>query len=730
MQPISLALFWHQHQPYYPDDVSGDTLMPWVRLHGTKDYYGMALHLREVPEFRCTINLVPSLLMQLQAYTEQGRSDRHLDVSRKPADGLSDLDGQYLLEHFFMCSHETMIRPFPRYQELYQQRGFGIDSAERALLRFSERDIRDLQVWSNLTWIHELSFEQDAELRAFRNKGRHWTEAEKQWLLDKQMEILRAIIPLHRELSESGQIELTTTPLYHPILPLLWDKRSARQAMPACELPKYLESYKGDARIHLERAIEYHQQVFGSAPAGMWPSEGSVSQEIIPAIANVGIEWIATDEEILARSTNGWISRDSQGHMRHPEMLYRPWRLEEQGQQLQIVFRDHGLSDLIGFHYQRSQPGRAAADLLGRVEAIGRAVDSKMGGRPALVPIILDGENCWEYYPDGGVEFLRSLYRGAAQHHLIRPVRIAEHVREYPATDKIGQLFAGSWISHNFAIWIGHSEDNTAWDVLHQTRQYLVQAQADGRHSAKDIARAWEEIYIAEGSDWYWWFGDDHSSALDALFDQLFRKHLQNVYLILGQQPPVILNRPISKHERKSIHTNPKGFLTVKVDGRRTYFEWLNAGQYVAGSERGTMTLVSEGVIKELYFGFDVDHLMLRIDTSHRAKDDLAAVEELQLGFLEPAGLQLKISQPAHAEAKATLYRDGEVVEGAVLQFACDRIVELTMRFADLNVSPEDQLHFYVEVLAEGQSLDRAPREGAIEVTVPSPDYERIMWQA
>jgi alpha-amylase/alpha-mannosidase (GH57 family) len=730
MQPISLALFWHQHQPYYPDDLGGETLMPWVRLHGTKDYYGMALHLKEVPEFRCTINLVPSLLAQILRYTDRGGSDRHLDISRKPADDLSEADCLYLLDQFFMASVENMIRPFPRYHELYLRRGFGRDTAERALPRFSPRDFRDLQVWNNLTWIHPLAFEHDAELRALRHKGRFWTEQEKQFLLDKQMEILRQIIPLHRELAARGQIELTTTPYYHPIMPLLWDKRCARQAMPECALPRQLESYQADVRVHIERGIALHRELFGAPPVGMWPSEGSVSQDLIPVIAQAGIEWIATDEEILANSTSGWISRDAQGFLRHPEMLYRPWRLEEQGHQLQIVFRDHGLSDLIGFHYQRSDPVRAAQDLLGRVESIGRAVETNNAGRPGLVSIILDGENCWEYYPDGGVEFLRSLYRGAARNPSIRSAKIGEHVREHPATDRIGRLFAGSWISHNFAIWIGHHEDNTAWDLLHQTRQFLVQTQAQGAAPAAALARAWEELYIAEGSDWFWWFGDDHSSAQDDLFDQLFRKHLQNVHVALGVQPPAALNRPITRMQRKSVHSEPRGFLSVKVDGRRTYFEWINAAHYVAGSERGTMTLVTEGVIREIFFGFDLERLMLRIDTSRSAREDLERIDELRVGFVQPEGFEIRVVHPGRKTMQARLIRDGAPVGVDGIEVAVGQILELTVPFSTLETPAESPIHFFVEMLGEGQSVDRAPREGAMELRVPGPDYEQIMWQA
>jgi alpha-amylase/alpha-mannosidase (GH57 family) len=730
MQPVTLAFLWHQHQPYYPDDVSGITLMPWVRLHGTKDYYGMALHIKEVPEFRCTINLVPSLLLQLQAYTERGGSDRHLDVSRIAPDGLTEADAHYLIDHFFMANVESMVQPYSRYHELYMKRGFGIDPVENALPRFSTRDLRDLQVWGNLTWIHELVFEQDAELREFRDKGQNWTDDEKAWLLDKQLEILKRIIPLHRELSESGQVELTTSPFYHPILPLLWDKRSARQAMPACDLPKQLDSYQEDAQIQIRRAIEYHTQLFGSAPAGMWPSEGSVSQDIIASIAEAGIQWIATDEEILAESTNGWISRDGQGHMRHPEMLYRPWRVEHGDHQLDVVFRDHAMSDLIGFHYQRSDPVHAANDLLGRVEEIGRAVAANNAGQPALVPIILDGENCWEYYPDGGVKFLRTLYGNCVKNEWIKPSRIQDYLHEHPASDRIGHLYAGSWISHNFAIWIGHHEDNTAWDLLHLTRESLKQAQAEGHTDEQVIQKAWEELYIAEGSDWFWWFGDDHSSAQDSLFDQLFRKHLQNIYTLIEQPIPSVLNHPITRTEHRSVHTDPVGFLPVKVDGRRTYFEWISAGHYVSGNERGTMALATEGVLRDVYFGFDAERLLIRVDTANRAAKDLAAFDEVCVKFVEPTGMELRITGLNQAEPKARLYRNDRSVPRAKVAVAIDHILEVSIAFADLKVKPEEPIHMHLEVLSKKQSLDRAPQEGVLELITPSPDFEQVMWQA
>jgi alpha-amylase/alpha-mannosidase (GH57 family) len=727
MPTVSLALMWHQHQPYYPDDFGGENPMPWVRLHGTKDYLGMALHLEEVPELRCTINLVPSLLIQIEAYV-QGATDKHLEVSRMPADGLSREDALYLLDHFFMAHADAMIRPHPRYFELFQQRGLGVDSAEQCLGRFRERDFRDLQVWSNLSWMHPLLFERDSELSEFKAKGRRYTEDDKNWLLDKQRLLLAEIIPLHRKLADRGQVELTTTPFYHPILPLLFDKRLAREAMPDVNLPTYRDGYPDDAEVHVRRAVESHQRHFGERPRGMWPSEGSVCQQMIPLLARHGIEWIATDEEILGCSTNGKVGRDNRGHVRHPELLYRPWKVAEGESELSIVFRDHALSDQVGFHYQRSPGPAAAADFLSKIHAIGQACRSN----PAtLVPVILDGENCWEYYPDGGVSFLRSLYHGAVRDPRVRPVTIGEHLRDHPPQDSLHRLFSGSWISHNFAIWIGHEEDNRAWNAIHDTREFLVREVASTRHDPATLARAWDEIYIAEGSDWFWWYGDDHSSALDALFDHLFRKHLRNVYALLGADPPGHLFAPISQTAiKRAIHGQPTSFLNVTVDGRSSYFEWINAAHYLCGNDRGTMTLVAQGILRRISFGFSADRLLIRVDTHGPAHEALASADLLRIGFVDPPDWEVLALDPASRKPLGHINHQGSPSSnGTTVEIATDRIFELAVPFGRLGLKAHEPIRFYIELLKNEASLDRAPREGIFELTVPTPDFERIMWQ-
>ncbi|MBX7073022.1 MAG: hypothetical protein K1X71_07715 [Pirellulales bacterium] len=731
MHQLCLAFYWHQHQPYYPDDVGGENPMPWVRLHGTKDYWGMAMHLREVPELHATINLVPSLLLQLLAYTDHDREDTHLRVSRLPADGLAEEDVIYLLDNFFMVHADQMIRPYPRYLELYQKRGMNVDPPLRAAKRFRKQDILDLQVWSNLTWMHPIAFERDADLAEFRARGRHWSEKDKDWLLGKQMQLLREVIPLHKELADRGQVELTTTPFYHPILPLLIDKRLARRAMPEVHLPKHLEGYPEDAERHIRAAVAQHERLFGRKPRGMWPSEGSVCQAVIPAIADAGIEWIATDEEILSCSTDGWISRDGAGYLRNPEMLYRPWRVEERGRALQMIFRDHAMSDQVGFHYQRYGAGQAVDDFLGKLEGIAHATRANEGHRPTLVSVILDGENCWEYYPNGGVDFLRQMYQRVATHPRVSSVRVCDYLDRHPATDRLGHLFPGSWIQHNFGIWIGHSECNRAWDALFETRRFLLDTQAEGRKSPEQIEQAWRELMIAEGSDWFWWFGDDHSSCQDAVFDRLFRKHLQNVYAALGEPAPLELLRPISQSHRPTrAYSDPVGLLNVKVDGRRTYFEWINAGRLQCDRGKGAMTMASDGLLSSAHFGFDTERLLIRLDCrGGAASDRLAEVEAVRVAFFEPNGFELLIANPSAAQPVARLYHGDVPVFESQVEVATDGIMEIAVPFRSLACETDDPVSFYLELIADEHATERAPREGAIETSVPAHDYELLMWQ-
>jgi alpha-amylase/alpha-mannosidase (GH57 family) len=662
--------------------------------------------------------------VQLQGYTDGGATDKLLRVSRVPAEDLPREDALYLLDNAFMAHLDRMIRPHPRYFELWRQRGFGVDTAEQALKRFRARDLRDLQVWANMAWIHPIAFEKDARLEELRIKRRGYSEEDKRWMLDQQIALLREVIPLHRRLMERGQIELTTTPFYHPILPLLWDKTLAREALPDLPMPRFRESYPEDAAWHIVEAVRFHEQTFGAPPRGMWPSEGSVCQAIIPKLAESGIRWIATDEEILYRSLDGRVSRDPRtGFVRQPELLYRAWNALHGDFGVSMVFRDHALSDQIGFEYQRFEAHHAAADFMAKLGAIGKATEH---ARPTLVSVILDGENCWEYYPHSGIPFLRQLYQQLSRSAHVRTARISDYLAEHPPRDSLHRLFSGSWINHNFYIWIGHADDRRAWDLLHQTREYLKRMSAKGQVRPEALELAWRELHIAEGSDWFWWFGDDHSSAQDALFDYLFRKHLMNVYAVLGDSPPPELSEPIGRVYQRKPYTEPVNLLSVTIDGRFSYFEWINAGRYTCGSERGTMTRVTEGLMREILFGFSPTALLLRIDGVKSARSELAKIDTLRVHLLKPE-ITLAVTD-LHGAARVEVQRPerSEPMPGA--ECAMDRIIELQAPFDGLGIQPGDSIRFYVELLSGETAVERVPQEGTIELRVPPADFDPTIW--
>ena len=542
--------------------------MPWVRLHATKDYVDMVKRLEEFPTIHQTFNLVPCLIDQLEAYLPpHHRSDLFLDYSRKPAAQLSDQEQRFLLQWFFLANVERMIRPYARYHDLFVKRGVSVRDDEWPAIqkRFTVQDYLDLQVWFNLVWIDPWLRSQDVRLSALLKKESRFSEEEKQYVLAYHLFLIGQVIPAYRAAAEHGQIELSTSPYYHPILPLLWDQRAARKALPMLPLPEKTFRAPEEARWHVEAAIKRHKEVFGQLPQGMWPAEGSVSQEIAQLFCEVGIRWIATDEEILWRTLN--VSRNRR-------LLYQPHQVRHQENTLNIIFRDHELADLIGFVYSRWDPQQAAADFMRRLGEIHH--EALHWSEPALVSIILDGENAWESYPHDGHEFLMALYHALAKDQRFRCVTVNEFLQAHPPqhTQVLPELFSGSWIDANFSTWIGHPEKNAAWRQL--TTSY--EAFSTALPGSVTDHRAWMSLRMAEGSDWMWWFGDTHVSAQAEEFDRLFRLHITNGYQFAQLPFPDELFMPIRSTRVSSI-SEPTAMIRPTLDGRESsYYEWLYAG--------------------------------------------------------------------------------------------------------------------------------------------------------
>ena len=718
MGNLSIAILWHQHQPLYRDPFSGEFLLPWVRLHGVKDYYGMAALLREFPGVKVNINLVPSLLMQLEALLE-GKEDRHLFHSRKAAAELTLDERIFILNNFFSTNREKVIAPRNRYAELLTKRGITRGKSVRdALEEFTEAEIRDLQVWFNLVWFHPVTIEKDEFLLSLIEKGHNFTEEDKERVLTRQMEILREVIPLHRRLSESGQVELTTSPFYHPIAPLLCNMDDASVGLPGAPLPSRFSSAPDDAQKQISRAVEYHKRLFGRAPKGMWPSEGSVSEAIVPLVAKNGIDYLATDEEILAESLGSAIYPHKLGGISRAEDLYVPYEVRVGDYSVKMVFRDHYLSDLIGFVYQSFDPEEAADDFISHLERIAQQTNTLP--RKSLVTVILDGENAWESYDNQGVEFLRHLYLRLENDPQIETVRLSDFLAECDSVRPLPHLFPGSWIGHNFGIWVGEPATNRAWDLLGEARAFLKERQS-GR--SKDVVQAaWEEIYAAEGSDWFWWFSQRHSTRDDFLFDSLFRAHLRKIYTLLGESPPLSLDEPISAVHRLPF-SEPYGLLKVKLDGRpSSYFEWLTAGRYIRGRDGGVMEQATEHIIKDVFFGFDLDNLFVRLDFSDKF-ENLRGVQIL-IPFVTPAGLLCRVEDLS--APTITIERGDTKLHKETI--AVDKVVELALPFEDLGISPGTKTKFYVEVRT-GERVERVPLVCPFSLTVPTAQSVQAEWQ-
>jgi len=491
--------------------------MPWVRLHGTKDYLDMVQILEKYPKIHQTFNLVPSLVEQIEDYVQRNIKDKFLELSYKPAAGLTSVEKKFILENFFMIDKNKVISTQPRYYEMYLKK--------EAKKEFNEQDYLDLVVWFNLAWIDPYFRQNIPELKNIVDKARFFTEEEKQLVLDKQIKILADILPTYKKFMTNGQIEITVSPCYHPILPLIYNTKIAKEANPKTILPQTNFAYPSDAKVQIEEAIKFYQQRLERLPQGMWPSEEAVSEHILPFIIQAGINWIVTDEAILFKSLKK--------KKRDTALLYQPHLLKRRDGNLNIIFRDRNLSDLIGFVYHSWKTETAVEDFMKHLKNISDASEQEN----ILVTIAMDGENCWEYYTNDGHDFLELLYQRLSEAQFIKIVTINEYLSMYPAKLEIKRLSAGSWIYADFLKWIGNPYKNKAWEYLAKAREELESFKS-GDQQLMDLAR--KQIYIAQGSDWFWWYGEDHGD-----FDRLFRMHLCNFYTIIGKDIPAYLKSPL-----------------------------------------------------------------------------------------------------------------------------------------------------------------------------------------
>ena len=619
MPVLRVIVLWHQHQPYYKDLVTGEYRLPWVRLHALKDYYGMVKLLDEFPNVHQTFNLVPSLMTQIQDYVDGTAHDPFFDVAAKPARDLTQEERCFALQYLFQANPVHMIGRYPRYRELWERFRAAGDSAERAEKYFQPQDFTDLQVLSQIAWFDEF-FLDEPEIAGLIKKERGYSLDDQRLVMAGERELMGRVLPAHASVAKQGRIELSTSPFYHPILPLVCDTNMGGVSTPGLPLPQNRFRHPEDAREQLLRGLDLHEKVFGLRPVGVWPSEGSVSEEVLTIAQGLGVKWMATDEGVLGR-TLGINPREN------AEKLYTIHRFENARTEMNLVFRDHTISDLVGFVYSGMAPTDAAAHLMRNIKQAAQPVLDQ--GRDAVVPVILDGENAWEYYPQSGREFLRRFYDTLQREPGVEAVTISEAIARHKRFHPLNSLVPGSWIHANFNVWIGAPEDNKSWDYLYHARAFYAETATGVSEAGRKLA--YEELLIAEGSDWNWWYGPEHHSANDREFDELYRKHLSNVYQALGAAAPDYLAQPIAGQAARPAFTPQTHYIHPRVEGDMVrYFEWMGAAVYTADRRAGAMH-GKQFLVDSVQAGIDETNVYGRLDFAEEPPEtDLDLVVNLE----------------------------------------------------------------------------------------------------
>ena len=554
-KPLDLVFLWHMHQPDYRDYATGDFILPWVYLHAIKDYSDMAYHLEQHPKIKVVVNFVPILLDQLEDYQQQFSTGEIRDpllrlLAHENLNEVSTTERDLIMESCFRSDHNKMISPYPFYKRLHDIYKLVETGGATATSYLSGQYLADLLTWYHLAWCGESVRRESDLVIQLMSKDENFTYEDRKQLLALIGQVVSGIIPRYRKLAEQGQIEISTTPHYHPLAPLLLDLHSGRESQPESSLPnaQYYPGGKGRVQAQLLQAMTSHQARFGARPQGIWPAEGAVSTELLKVMAEEGCRWTASGQNVLVNSLqHAGIPAENRN-----EYLYRPYYLQGAASKVHCFFRDDHLADLIGFEYATWNGKDAALHFVAQLDTI--ANQSVEGNRP-LVSIILDGENAWEYFPYNGYHFLNDLYTTLENHPTIHTTTYRDYL-DLRETNKIEGLVkaaelpglvAGSWVYGTFFTWIGSPDKNQAWDLLCVAKQKYDMVMAAGHLDAEQCYAAEKQLSSCESSDWFWWFGDYNPSHAVASFDRLYRHNLMHLYQLLHLDIPDNLNMPISQ---------------------------------------------------------------------------------------------------------------------------------------------------------------------------------------
>ena len=651
---LNLAIVFHQHQPYYKNKLTGMYEMPWVRVHAMTEYVDSPGILADT-NTKVTYNLVPSFIEQLVDYHEQETLDVHTDIAKRSwATGgypnATDLELHTMQFQSFWNSgwiynvsaeDSKLGWLYPssdRYKELYDATLHNLKPAtimDDDLL--PPQDFLDLQV---LWYLYQ--FSPDYVLGTYNSSHRdqglidlfmqngNYDLADLNYVLDAQHAHMGNVLPMYSELAAQGQVELTTTPYYHPIMPLLmmdgWTMEDGIRVNK--------EAWPEDVQNHLITGMDLFEQELGFRPTGMWPSEEAVSPAMVQPVTDVGIEWMVTDEEILKQSTD---QNGAYIDVEDATNLATPWKVTGvDGGEVAVIFRDRVISDRIAFQYGTMTPEAAVSDFIAYLDNIRQQLlDAGEDPSEHLLTVALDGEN-WMFmsefqHQDNARPFMSEWYGRLATHPTIVTTTPSEFLETEPTLPEIQTIGTGSWIDGTLRTWAGEEEESLAWQRLVEARQKLVKFEEDYPDDP-GLEAAWESLYIAEGSDWFWWYGLDQDSGYDENWDVLFKVHLSNIYRAVNLDLPPYL---------QDLWTNPavpspaaSAIIEPMIDGVALPGEWDGAARYEAPVEGNPFD------IEEFYIGYDASNVFVRVDAT--TVDQLAnmsldgASPDLALYFMQP----------------------------------------------------------------------------------------------
>lgn len=719
---LSIAFVWHMHQPNYQAQPNGIRLMPWARLHAIKDYLDMVLFLEKFPKLKLNFNLVPVLLDAFEDYGNKGAHDIHSRLTITPVEELTPDDKHYILNYFFDANYTNLISQHNHYNELYQKRH---SKEEIDIDDFTLQEYSDIMMWFNIVWFDPIWQSKYPEITEFINKKKNFTLDDRLKLINIQRDIIKQTIPTIKKFQDKGQLEVTTSPYYHPVLPLLIDMNVAKKYALKYPLPNCKIDMIEDAKIQVKMALDRIEELFGKRPKGMWPSEQCISPKTLECFAELGIDWTISDEGILAKSIGKEFVRDFKGYLEDPYDLCNVYNVKTDKNDIKIIFRDSVIPNLIGFEYPHHDSIAAANDLYNRIKTI----QNKLINSPDdshLLTIAMDGENSWENYSQDGYLFLRTLYGLISSDESLATVLISDYIQTQKSTKLLNKVEAGSWINRDFQLWTAEPTKNLAWCYLSKTHDDLKKFEKEGADK-KLLEIAKKELYIAEGSDWFWWYGEPNDSGQDHIFDYLFREHLKNIYMLLSKKVPKYLETPLISFLGKPSKT-PKKEISPKIDGKDTsHNEWLNAGCIDIPS--GPMNYENK-LFNKIWFGSDKNNLYLRFDINPYALDEKGNLKSIYKIYIYLKSLNdystctspiRTVNKPDYIfpilkegythEVKATFYKEKRFS----IQFSCairdnlwvsqiahnikyayDDIIEASIPFEDLRIKPGEKVDFFI----------------------------------